>query len=197
MLGVSPSGYYEWFKTPLSNRAQDDARLLRLIPASFTASKGIYRAPRVFLDLREDGETCCTHRVTRLMRESSLQALHGYRTCRLTVGKPTVLIPNLLLRQFTVTQPNTAWETAITFIRTWEGWFYLPVILDLYSRKVVGWAAGPTIAESSACRPCWWRCAPARSAARSRHPVRKRCVASLLPRQPARAEHEPQRQLLR
>src|SRR5437016_6728432 len=68
VLGVAPSGYYKWRTHPISNRAQEDARLLRLIRASFTASQGIYGAPRVFLDLREAGETCSKHRVARLMR---------------------------------------------------------------------------------------------------------------------------------
>src|SRR6516225_4460174 len=69
ILGVAPSGYCEWLKQPLSNRAHEDARLLRLIRASFTASHGIYGAPRVFSDLREAGETCSKHRLARLMRE--------------------------------------------------------------------------------------------------------------------------------
>jgi putative transposase len=144
-LGVAPSGYYEWLKHPLSNRALEDARLLRLIRASFTASQGIYGAPRVVLDLREAGETCSKHRVARLMRENNLRALHGYRTRRWAVGKPAVLIPNLLRRQFTVTRPNRAWVTDITYIRTWQGWLYLAVVMDLFSRKIVGWSAGPTI----------------------------------------------------
>ena len=72
VLGVAPSGYYAWLMQPLSNRAQEDARLLRLIRASFTASQGIYGAPRVFLDLREAGETCSKHRVARLMRDEPL-----------------------------------------------------------------------------------------------------------------------------
>jgi putative transposase len=145
VLGVASSGYYEWFTHPISNRAQEDARLLRLIRASFTASQGIYGAPRVFLDLREAGETCSKHRVARLMRVNHLRALHGYRTRRWSVGKPSVLIPNLLQRQFTVTQRNKAWVTDITYIRTWQGWLYLAVVMDLFSRKIVGWSAGPTI----------------------------------------------------
>jgi len=145
VLGVAPSGYYEWLKRPLSDRAIEDARLLRLIRASFTASHGIYGAPRVFLDLREAGETCSKHRVARLMRENNLRALHGYRTRRWAVGKPAVLIPNLLQRQFTVTRPNRAWVTDITYIRTWQGWLYVAVVIDLFSRKIVGWSAGPTI----------------------------------------------------
>lgn len=145
VLGVAPSGYYAWIQRPLSDRAIEDARLLRLIRASFTASQGVYGAPRVFLDLREAGETCSKHRVERLMRENGLRALHGDRTRRWVIGKPAVLIPNLLKRQFTVTQPNVAWASDITYIRTWQGWLYLAVVLDLFSRKVVGWATAPTI----------------------------------------------------
>src|SRR5512137_2953790 len=145
VLGVAPSGYYEWLKQPLSNRAQEDARLLRLIRASFTASQGIYGAPRVFLDLREAGETCSKHRVARLMRENNLRALHGYRTRRWSVGKPAILIPNLLQRRFTVTRPNRARVTDITYVRIWQGWLYLAVVMDLFSRRIVGWAARPTI----------------------------------------------------
>ena len=106
VLDVAPSGYYAWLKQPLSNRALEDARLLGLIRASFVASQGVYGAPRVFLDLREAGETCSKHRVVRLMRENRLRALHGYRTRRWAVGKPAVLIPNLLQRQFTIARPN-------------------------------------------------------------------------------------------
>ena len=142
---VAPSGFYEWLQQPISSRAQEDSRLLRLIRASFTASQGIYGAPRVFLDLREAGETCSKHRVARLMRVNHLRALHGYRTRRWSVGKPAVLIPNILQRRFTVTRPNKAWVTDITYIRTWRGWLYLAVVMDLFSRKIVGWSAGPSI----------------------------------------------------
>ena len=82
-LGVAPSGYYDWLNCPMSDRAKEDARLLRLIRASFKASQGVYGAPRVFLDLREAGETCSKHRVARLMRENNLRAVPGYRTCLL------------------------------------------------------------------------------------------------------------------
>ena len=78
-------------------------------------------------------------------RKSLCARLHGYRTRRWSVGKPSVLIPNLLQRQFTVTRRNKAWVTDITYIRTWQGWLYLAVVMDLFSRKIVGWSAGPTI----------------------------------------------------
>ena len=145
VLGVARSGYYAWLREPVSKRGQEDARLLRLIRASFNASHGIYGAPRVFLDLREAGETCSKHRVARLMRENGLRALHGYRTRRVSIGKPSVLIPNLLQRQFTVTRPNKAWVTDITYIRTWQGWLYLAVVMDLFSRKIIGWSTSSTI----------------------------------------------------
>jgi putative transposase len=77
VLGVARSGFYDWLSQPISNRATEDARLLRLIKASFVASHGIYGAPRILLDLRETGETCSKHRVARLMRENNLRALHG------------------------------------------------------------------------------------------------------------------------
>ena len=101
----------------------------------------------MFLDLREAGGTCSKHRVARLMRENKLRAFHGYRVRRWSAGKPAVLVPNLLQRQFTVTRPNKAWVTDITYIRTWQGWLYLAVVMDLFSRKVVGWAAVPSIAR--------------------------------------------------
>lgn len=145
VLEVAPSGYYEWLQQPISNRAKEDARLLRLIRASFIASHGIYGSPRVFLDLREAGETCSKHRVMRLMRENNLRALHGYRTRRVAVTKPSVLIPNVLQRQFTVTRRNKAWVTDITYIRTWQGWLYLAVVMDLFSRMIIGWSTSPTL----------------------------------------------------
>jgi hypothetical protein len=114
LLGVARAGYYAWLDHPVSDRAHEDARLLRLIRASFTASHAIYGAPRVFLDLRERGETCRKHRVARLMRENGVQALHDYRIPHIPVAKPHALIPNLLQRQFTVSKPNEAWVTDIT-----------------------------------------------------------------------------------
>jgi putative transposase len=89
------------------------------------------------------GETCSKHRVARLMRVNSLRALHRDRMLRWSVGKPAVLIPNLLQRQFTVTRRNKALVTDIIYIHTWQGWLYLAVVMDLFSRKIVGWARSP------------------------------------------------------
>jgi len=145
LLGVARSGYYAWLQEPVSRRAQDNARLIRLIRASFVASHGICGSPRVFLDLREAGETCSKHRVPRLMRENGIRARHGYRTRRHSVSKPSELIPNVLQRGFDVSKPNTAWVTDITYIRTWQGWLYLAVVMDLFSRKIIGWSTRPTL----------------------------------------------------
>lgn len=147
-LGVARSGYYAWLVHPISDRAEKDARLLKKIRASFISSHGIYRAPRIFQDLREQGETCSRHRVARLMRENGLRAQHGNRAKHISVPKPQVLIPNRLQRQFTASHPNRARVTDITYIRTWQGWLYLAVVVDLFSRKVVGWAAKPSIQRS-------------------------------------------------
>src|SRR5450631_1609809 len=79
------------------------------------------------------------------MRVNNIRAVRGYGTRRYSNTKPSVLIPNVLQRKFTVARPNTAWVTDITYIRTWQGWLYLAVVLDLFSRKVIGWATKPTI----------------------------------------------------
>ena len=147
VLAVSRSGFYEWLRKPLSDRAREDQRLLRLIRVSYAASHGVYGAPRVFLDLREAGETCSKHRVARLMRVNKIKALHGYRAPRPIRGSASLLAPNTLQRGFTVERPNRAWVTDITYVRTWQGWLYLAVVMDLYSRRIVGWATKPTLAR--------------------------------------------------
>ena len=147
VLGVSRSGFYQWLSKPLSDRAIEDQRLLGLIRASYTASGGVYGAPRVFLDLREAGETCGKHRVARIMRVNKIRALRGYKAPRHVVGRPSIIAPNRLQREFTVNCPDQAWVTDITYIRTWQGWLYLAIVMDLFARKVVGWSMQPTLAR--------------------------------------------------
>lgn len=146
-LRVSRSGFYQWLHKPLSDRAIEDQRLLELVRASYAASGGVYGAPRVFLDLREVGERCGKHRVARIMRINKIKALRGYKAPRAIAGRPSIIAPNKLQREFTVEQPDTVWVTDITYIRTWQGWLYLAVVVDLYSRKVVGWSMKPTLAR--------------------------------------------------
>ncbi len=147
VLKVCRSGFYAWLHKPLSDRAIEDQRLLVLVRASYAASGGVYGAPRVFLDLREVGESCGKHRVARIMRENEIKALRGYKAPRAIAGRPSIIAPNRLQREFTVERPDYAWVTDITYIRTWQGWLYLAVVIDLFARNVVGWSMKPTLAK--------------------------------------------------
>jgi len=147
VLEISPSGFYEWLSRPLSDRAIEDQRLLGMIRSSYTASSGVYGYRRVHLDLREIGETCGKHRVARIMKVNGIRAIHGYKIPRGAYGRPSIIAPNKLQREFTVEHPDRAWVTDITYIRTWQGWLYLAVVMDLFARKVVGWSMKPTLAR--------------------------------------------------
>ncbi len=147
ILGVARSGFYAWLRCPLSNRSLEDERLVKLIREAYKASDGVYGSPRVFLDLREAGERVGRKRVARLMREHRIRAIRGYKKPRHATGVPSVIAPNRLQRQFTVDRPDAAWVTDITYIRTWEGWLYLAVVMDLHSRMIVGWSMQPTLAR--------------------------------------------------
>ncbi|NMY37938.1 IS3 family transposase [Pseudomonas sp. WS 5078] len=144
VLQVARAGFYQWLHKPVSAREYDNARLLGLIRDSYAASRGVYGARRVFADLREAGETCGKHRVAKLMR------VHKIKAPRPIKGRPSTIAPNHLNRTFTVDAPNKVWVTDITYIRTWQGWLYLAVVLDLYARKVVGWSMKPTLAKELA-----------------------------------------------
>ncbi|WP_350616605.1 IS3 family transposase [Pseudomonas sp. HY7a-MNA-CIBAN-0227] len=140
-LAIHPSGYYAWLSKPQSARAKDDQRLLGLIKHSWMESGGVYGYRKIHDDLREVGEDCGRHRVARLMRLEGLRSQTGYRRRPGKYGgKPAVASPNLLKRQFDVVEPNKVCVTDITYIRTYEGWLYLAVVLDLFSRQVVGWS---------------------------------------------------------
>jgi len=118
---------------------------MKKIRASYQASEGVYGSPRVHRDLREDGERCGEHRVARLMRINGIRAIRGYKKPRYKSGKPAVVAPNRLEQNFSVDAPDRVWVTDITYIRTFEGWLYLAVVMDLYSRIVVGWSMKPTL----------------------------------------------------
>jgi putative transposase len=141
VLGVHPSGYYAWCQTPLSSRARDDRRLTGLVKQYWLESGGVYGYRKVHDDLREQGEPCGKHRVARLMRLAGLKAQIGYgRRPRPRGECPAMVAPNRLQQQFDVRAPNQTWVTDITYIRTHEGWLYLAVVIDLFSRQVVGWS---------------------------------------------------------
>jgi len=143
VLRVHRSGYYAWLSRPESDRSKEDNRLLGQIRESYEASGGVYGSPRVFKDLRENGECCGENRIARIMRRARIHALRGYKKPRHKTGKPAVLVPNRLEQEFTVATPDKVWVTDITYIRTYEGWLYLAVVMDLYSRMVIGWSMKP------------------------------------------------------
>jgi len=139
-LKVARSGYYAWLRKPLSDRAIEDGRLLTAIMASHAASDRAYGSPRVFLDLREAGERIGEKRVARIMRQHKIRAASMPKTPRYVVSEPSIAIPNRLDRQFNVSERDRVWVTDITYIRTWQGWLYLATVMDLNSRKIVGWS---------------------------------------------------------
>jgi len=147
VLRVHRSGYYAWLKKPLSERAIEDARLLVLIKQSFEASGAAYGSPRVFLDLREWGESCGKERVARIMRTNRIKAIRSYKRPRYVTGRPSIVTPDRLQREFSVDHPDHVWVTDITYLRTWQGWLYLAAVMDLYSRKIIGWSMKPTLAR--------------------------------------------------
>lgn len=146
VLRVQRSGYYAWKAKPTSDRTLADEAMLVSIKQFFEASEGIYGSPRVHRDLREEGIRCGEKRVARLMRQAQLRSVRGYKRPRYKVGLPATTAPNRLQREFTVALPDQVWVSDITYIRTYEGWLYLTVVIDLYSRRVVGWAMGSSMA---------------------------------------------------
>ena len=140
-MSVHPSGYYAWKASPYSPRAREDQRLLGHIKQAWLESGGVYGYRKVHDDMQAQGERCGKHRVARLMKQEGLRSQTGYhRRPGHYSGRPAVVAPNHLQRQFTVNEPNKAWVTDITYIRTHEGWLYLAVVLDLFSRQVIGWS---------------------------------------------------------
>ena len=149
MLEVSTSGFYRWTNRTESTRARSDRAVTLDIKAAHRASRGTYGSPRIHRELAAQGHKVGRHRVTRLMRENGLRGKQRRRfrtTTQSNHRRPVA--PNTLDRQFAVTRPNVAWVGDITYVWTLEGWLYLCVILDLYSRRVVGWAMSARIDQA-------------------------------------------------
>ena len=139
------SGFYAWLGKPLSTRAIEDQRLLKLIKQFYVASGATYGSPWIHRDMREAGETCSVHRVARIMRENKLKAQIGYKRRYIKGGKLASVAENHLDRNFSPDAPNRAWVSDITYVRTYEGFLYLATVLDLFSRRIVGWSMDKTI----------------------------------------------------
>ncbi len=142
-LGVTRSGYYRWFQKPCSKRKQRDDVLVEVISSIQKDSKGRYGSPRVTEALKRRGYRVGHNHVARLMRENGLQVRRRRRFRSTTNSKHShPVAENLLNRQFDIKEPNRVWVSDITFVATAEGWMYLCIIMDLASRKVVGWSLG-------------------------------------------------------
>ena len=141
LLGVSPSGYYAWVNRPPSARAVSDAALGAQIRAIHVRSRGTYGAPRIHAELRAEGVQCSRKRVARLLRNAGLHGCHRRKGVRTTRRNPdTAPAPDLVRRDFTAAAPNRLWVADITYVPTWMGFLYLAIVLDVYSRRIVGWA---------------------------------------------------------
>ena len=141
VLSVSRSGYYAWLKNPESKRKQSNNKLRKKIRTVHRDSGEAYGSPRIYQALKEQGETCSENRVARLMREDGLRAKTTRRFKATTNSEHNLPVaPNLLDRNFSPEAPNQVYAGDITYIWTTEGWLYLAVVIDLFSRSVVGWA---------------------------------------------------------
>jgi putative transposase len=146
-LGVSRAGFYAWRTRPPSVRARTDEQLLISVRASFLTSDRTYGARRVWHDLLADGVSCGRHRIERLMRHAALRARPRRRRMPSDTGARSthVVAPNVLNRMFDVASANCKWVADFTYLWTAEGWLYVAAVVDLFSRRVVGWSMSATM----------------------------------------------------
>jgi putative transposase len=144
-LGVSPSGYHAWVKRSPSSRAVTDAELTEKIRTAHTASKGTYGVPRIQFDLAEVGIRVSRKRVARLMRAADLAGVSRRKFVTTTVRDGGRQAPDLVDRKFVAERQNMLWVADITYIPTWAGFLYLAVVLDVFSRRIVGWSMATTL----------------------------------------------------
>ena len=151
VLRVSKSGYYAWRVRPESERSKTDRQLTRLIRRIHIESDGVYGASKITAELKEEGHQCGRHKVARLMRIVGLTGCPKRRFRVTTQRDPShPVADNLLEQDFTAEGPNERWASDITYIATHQGWLYLAVVLDLYSRRIVGWSMGRWISRQLA-----------------------------------------------
>ncbi len=141
VMEVSPSGYYAWLKRPPSRRAQEDVQLTKRIRELHKRSKGTYGAPRIHVDLSAEGVRVGRKRVARLMKAANLRGVSRRKYYRTTQrAKKVRPAPDLVQRDFTADDRDRLWVADITYVTTWAGPLYLAVVLDVWSRRIVGWA---------------------------------------------------------
>lgn len=158
VLGVNRSGYYAWAGNSERPRLREDDRLRGLIKHAWLASGKVYGYRKITRELRESGERCSRHRVRRLMKAEGIRAEIGCGNEPRHRGGPPGAVENVVNRDFSPAAPNRVWVTDITYIRTYEGWLFLAVVVDLYSRQVVGWAMQPKMTTGLCYRRSYRRC---------------------------------------
>lgn len=188
-LGVSPSGFYAWRQRPPARRTRTDAALQVQLRAAHTASGGTYGSPRLHAVVQAQGTRVGRHRVIRLMRAAQLvgRPRRRFRTTTIADAAATPA-PNVLEQTFTAPAPNAVWMADITAIPATDGWLYLAVLLDLYSRRVVGWAAGATL-DTSLVLTAWRRAVVRRRAPPALHHSDRGCQYTSAAYQHALAAH--------
>ena len=146
VIGVSKSGYYAWQHRPPSRRTEENKALTCKIANVFEQNRRAYGSPRLYLELRDEGILCSENRIARLMRKARIR-VEPVRRFRVTTDSAHALpvAQNYLGRQFQAETANTKWASDITYLWTREGWLYLAVVLDLFSRRVVGWSLQPSL----------------------------------------------------
>ena len=162
VLRVHRSGYYAWLREPQCQHKKDDTYLLGYIKHFWLESGGVYGYRKITKDMKSLGETCGRNRVLRLMKSAQISAQRGYkRRASYKSGELSMIAKNHLNREFSVSKPNVVWVTDITYIRTQEGWLFLAVVLDLFSRSVIGWSMSDRIntdlALNALTMACWRR----------------------------------------
>ena len=141
LLEVSTSGYYAWLKRPVSPRSREDAILTDRIRWIYLRSRSTYGAPRVYEELKDEGVRVGRKRVARLMRTAGMQGVSRRKRVLTTIRKPGARpAPDLVKRDFTADCPDQLWVADITYIRTWAGFLYLAVVMDAFSRRIIGWS---------------------------------------------------------
>ncbi len=149
VLEVSVGGFYAWKKRPQSARAREDGQLTEQIVTIYQAHRGRYGSPRIHAQLRDEGVHIGRKRVVRLMKQAQLVAHHHTHRVTTTHADPSAQpAENVLDRAFQAERPNEKWVADVTYIGTASGWMYLAVVLDLYSRRVVGWAMAACFDEA-------------------------------------------------
>ena len=151
VLGVSQSGYFAWRDRPASRRQREDMVVLAHVRSAFALSNGTYGSPRMVQELRDQGLQVGRRRTARLMRDNGLRARQKRRFKRTTDSEHAFPVaPNLIDQDFAATGPNQKWGVDISYVWTREGWLYLAVVIDLFSRRVVGWSVSDRLHRSLA-----------------------------------------------